>query len=303
MTIQDVLNECTSWEHSKEHYELMRECSELKLMEQYIADQQYMIESAADETFKAFQESGMFMEAATADRIKAITEEAEVKKASIWKRIGSGFAKLFNAIASFFKGLFAKITKADEKLVAFCKDHQFTDDEKDVLKKIFDEGVANGYTLTANANVNANAGDINNILAFVVGQVVKVDVTKSTVPNAVELEKFLNVWDTVEDKDSFTDRDLTTLNKGMQSCFTANDNITIAMFSGKNKNDADIQKLEAIKAAVSAIVDDPEFKVEASAAGPVYEKLNQLVPDTIKFYTSLKKANDALRAKIKEFMK
>ena len=51
MTVGQFLKECSNYEYSKERYDLMKECSELELMEQFISDQKYMKENAMNDDY------------------------------------------------------------------------------------------------------------------------------------------------------------------------------------------------------------------------------------------------------------
>ena len=47
-TFRDLMTECLMYNHSAEHFDLMKECSELTLTCKFIEDQQFMAENAAE---------------------------------------------------------------------------------------------------------------------------------------------------------------------------------------------------------------------------------------------------------------
>jgi len=116
MTIQDVLNEWAVYPHSKEHFELVKECTELKLLEQYIADQKYVVENA--ESLKSLTESAYFVEAATAERLQQITEMKQVKAGAIIARIKAIFKKIIAFVKTFFTAVKTRAVKFAQKIQA-----------------------------------------------------------------------------------------------------------------------------------------------------------------------------------------
>lgn len=112
-TFNDFIKECELFEHSKEHYELMKECAELTLMEKYIEDQTFMKENAVVIGDMNLNES--YMPAADTDeKIREITEAAEEKKKSFWAKVWEVISAPFRAIINFFKKIIDKITRKAE---------------------------------------------------------------------------------------------------------------------------------------------------------------------------------------------
>ena len=172
----------------------MKECSELRLMEQYLADQQYMLEMANDEVFKSFKESGMFAESASEDKIKAYREQADMKKQGIISKIIAGLKKLWNTIISFFKGLWKKITKADEKFVSFCQTHEFTAEEQVEIKRVASDSILSDCIISAKGKINANVDDRTDfLLNFACGKPVGFTPKGNDLENAISIDKLINI--------------------------------------------------------------------------------------------------------------
>jgi hypothetical protein len=105
MTFRDYIYECENYEYSAEYYELMKECSELSLMERYLENQNFISninESAIDVNIT----SGYFAESVDDNSIQKIYEEAEAKKSNIviktLKRIGKTVKIIWNFLKKFF---------------------------------------------------------------------------------------------------------------------------------------------------------------------------------------------------------
>ena len=109
-TYGEFILECQNFEHSKEHYELTKECYELSLMNQYIESQQFMAENMADirEEYQEFDES-FFVESVSNDNLEAMMEAADKKSKNIFQKIWKGIKELFKKIRGFFVKLLNKI--------------------------------------------------------------------------------------------------------------------------------------------------------------------------------------------------
>lgn len=138
-TFNDFVAECATYEHSREHYDLLKECSEITLMEKYIEDQQF-IENVAELTINesvTFTES-YFAEAASEEQKEAVKTSVEKKKANVWTKIMNGIKKVINAIISFFKKFAAKLTKTSAEATALhnaLKKHNLRQAEYNELGK------------------------------------------------------------------------------------------------------------------------------------------------------------------------
>lgn len=116
-TYGELILEYQNYDHSQEHYELMKECYELNLMEKYIQNQQFMAESMDDirTEFKEFDES-YFGESVSEDNLQALIESANNKSKGIFNRIWKGIKSLWKKIAGFFNKLFGRSKKNNSKI-------------------------------------------------------------------------------------------------------------------------------------------------------------------------------------------
>lgn len=301
MTIQDVLNDCQSWDHSKEHFDLMKECSELRLMEQYLADQQYMLEMANDEVFKSFKESGMFAESASEDKLKAYREQADMKKQGIISKIIAGLKKLWNTIISFFKGLWKKITKADEKFVSFCQTHEFTAEEQVEIKRVASDSILSDCIISAKGKINANVDDRTDfLLNFACGKPVAFTPKGNDLENAISIDKLINIWDS-NAGDELDEKSASAIQKALKAAQGVR--IVVNIFADEKNNAKNIERLDSIKAAIDDASFEEEFADSTSGMADLYGDMMKYVAGTIKFYNAIKALNDGLRAKITTMMK
>jgi len=121
-TFNDFVAECATYSHSKEHYNIMKECSEIALMEQYIADQVFLKENVAEMTADVTFTESYFMEAASDEQIQALQESVGAKIKKVATSIGNGFKKALAAIIKFFKSLAARLTKTSGEARALYKE-------------------------------------------------------------------------------------------------------------------------------------------------------------------------------------
>ena len=133
-TLRDALNECALLRHSKEYFNLLKESSELGMLETYIENQQFIAEQADDDVFKALNESGYFESTVAEDQLKQYIEATELKKKNIFVTIWEGIKKFFKIIGSFFANLFKKIKGLFTK-----------DDDADFIDDIDDEDYDDEY--------------------------------------------------------------------------------------------------------------------------------------------------------------
>lgn len=141
-TFLDCILECESYPYSQEKYEIMKECSELALMEQYMDSQQFMAEHTELFSESVNIQEGFLMESADEGSLEVITEKADTKAKSLRARIVNGFMRIINA----FKNLIAKIqnkfdstTKEGQKVVHMLKKHEeFSDAQVAEIQRIVD---------------------------------------------------------------------------------------------------------------------------------------------------------------------
>ena len=92
-TLGQFIEECELFEYSKEYYELVKECSELALMERYIENQEFITECVDTSVYT----EGYFMEA-----------DSEESNTTVKKSFGEKAKDLGNKIIKFFKTLIPK---------------------------------------------------------------------------------------------------------------------------------------------------------------------------------------------------
>lgn len=118
-TYGELILEYQNYDHSQEHYELMKECYELNLMEKYIQNQQFMAESMDDirEESKEFNES-YFGESTTRENLEVLIESSKNKSKGIFNKIIKGLKSIWKKIRGFFSKLFGKSKKQNSKAKA-----------------------------------------------------------------------------------------------------------------------------------------------------------------------------------------
>lgn len=111
-TLSDIQREAELFHYSQENFNLMKECSEINLMENFIERQQFLQENA--DMFETLMTESYFGEHATTDDdIVALAESVGGKIMGAIKAIGRGIARIFRAIGRFF-GLFGDKVESQE---------------------------------------------------------------------------------------------------------------------------------------------------------------------------------------------
>lgn len=179
---RDFLEECRSYEHSKEHYEIMKESAELFLMEQYRNDQQYVAENAESMKEVNFTE-GYFQESVNEEYIKEMSEKIDVKAKKLIERIGKGIKGILEKFFRFLKSIKDKLTKKkgedfiDPKSVTEDQRKQYSDTVCKELEKLCS---SNGINIEG----NGISGFVNGF-KFASGKAVTMKLSKE---NAVSAE-------------------------------------------------------------------------------------------------------------------
>lgn len=112
-TFRDFIVECELYPYSKENFEIMKECTELKLQEKYLENARYM-EAVADIYTEAngyHLAEGYFQEAADTSFLEAVEDEANKKKVGILGKIIKGIQWLIGKLAKFFNFIGSKLDK------------------------------------------------------------------------------------------------------------------------------------------------------------------------------------------------
>ena len=130
MTVKEFLLEYENYNHSKERYDLMKECAELSLLNQYISNQEFMAENA-EQLFgedSSFNES-YFCEKVDADTLKQLKDKAANKAGKIWGIIVNGVKKILKAVVNFIPKLLDKLKRFSEdqkKIAEYLKKNKIT---------------------------------------------------------------------------------------------------------------------------------------------------------------------------------
>ena len=146
MTFKDFIYECENYEYSNEYYDIMKESSELELMENYLDNQRFLQESVIPDSIS----DGYFSESVDNDRIQQIMEAAEEKKKNLFKRIWEKIIKALEVVVSFFKKLFNKNKNKNNKNDKVS----LKNDEDDLEYDDFDEDDFTSEKETDNKNTN-----------------------------------------------------------------------------------------------------------------------------------------------------
>lgn len=132
----DVIAECEAWPHSRESYEMMKECAELELAERFLGDQEFMQEHGMNFGENVTLESTYFNESVDEGTMQAMYEKTEEKAKGLKTKIWNGIQRIIRA----FKNLIAKIgnkvddvTRAGQKVRAKLEKAKLEDAE---IKKI-----------------------------------------------------------------------------------------------------------------------------------------------------------------------
>lgn len=101
MTLGQFMEEAELFTVSKEYFDMMKESSEVCLLEQYLACQEYLLENSDD--IDDDTKAGLITE--STDNVEQIYESMEEKKAGLWSKIKAGVKKVLNALVTFISRL------------------------------------------------------------------------------------------------------------------------------------------------------------------------------------------------------
>ena len=139
ITIRDLINECKNYQYSQEYYNIMKECAELMLMEQFVSDQQF-----AKENTTTFSE-GYLIESASDEQVIAINESIKEKALTIVKNCSASLNKAIMLVKAFAKKLFnVKDQYAiDDKFIEKVMNHKFDEACVNKISSIIEENRTN----------------------------------------------------------------------------------------------------------------------------------------------------------------
>ncbi len=300
-TYRDFLIECENYNHSKEHYEIMKESAELMLMEQFVENQEFAKENTIEFT------EGYLMEAADADSVNAASEAIDKKGQGLVKKIFSKIATVFKRFAAWIKKLFEKIaskfkkkrdTITDEEINELCA--TFTE----VVRKWADDGI---YILDKKGNtiVPSDKDKVNNYL---------LNILKSEkmyvkgVKNVVSYQSIVDICNKAiryKRAEAFDEANKQLKNEiGKPFEIDLNGKLNLSSLESlledfkENQYDEEIKKLYDVRSAMEEVYNEIIQKMTA-----LQETLNVVIPATSKFYAEIadgiSKIIDPINEKIK----
>jgi len=114
MTIKDFILESEAFPYSKENYDLVKECSEIDLMYQYIESQKFYQENSVLVNDITFTE-GFFMESVDEDKLQLLEEKAGEKLDNLLERAKKFLDDLIEKFINFLYKILQSSSKLDEK--------------------------------------------------------------------------------------------------------------------------------------------------------------------------------------------
>lgn len=141
-TFKDFIMECELYEHSREKFELMKECSELALTEKYLNDQLFMAENAElINSRRDNLEEGFFQESVGDSTFEIITEKYFEKEKGIKGKILRGIEKIVKVFGNFLRKIankFDDITSKGQSVRNRLAKAKLTDDHISNIQKLVD---------------------------------------------------------------------------------------------------------------------------------------------------------------------
>lgn len=141
-TFKDFVLECDMYPHSRENYELMKECSELEIMEKFLEDQKFYQEHAEQLTAGDISiTESYFQESVDQNTIEAFNEKYKEKTNSIGGKIKGGLLRIIRTFANLFAKIgnkFDETTSAGQKVLSKLNSMKLTDQQVADIKKIVD---------------------------------------------------------------------------------------------------------------------------------------------------------------------
>lgn len=115
-TFGDFVAECKMYQFSEERFNIMKEMSEFKLMEQFIENQKYIKENS---TFieSVVLKDGYLSESEDSLTLMELTESANKKGESIWKKIINGIVKIWKTFVRFLKKIMNVFDKVNRQAI------------------------------------------------------------------------------------------------------------------------------------------------------------------------------------------
>lgn len=165
-TFRDFVIECELYPYSKENFEIMKECSELRLQEKYLENARYIAASASMYTVENgyHLSEGYFQEAVDASFLEATEDAAEKKKVGIFGKILKGIQWLIGKLAKFFAFIAGKLDKLAGNTEKVAEKVQVFDISPENIENVKDALMLKGNSLlTSVKNISTTGIDITKL--------------------------------------------------------------------------------------------------------------------------------------------
>lgn len=172
MELGDYLKECELWRYSKEYFGLLKEASELALMEEHMLVLEALFE---DEDLAAYGEGTLMVE--STDTYESVYSLYEEKSGGFMASVKSGLKTLWNAFINVLKRIVNVFTGGQEKEIARLREEmagmaQDLDDARydaatakaDNVKAKADAGLIQAWH---NAKIDAFEGKIHELRGYI----------------------------------------------------------------------------------------------------------------------------------------
>jgi hypothetical protein len=278
-TLGDFVNECELYKYSKEHFELVKEASELRLMEMYLENQRFMYENPEiiQEAVEVVDEN-FFMESVDEDNIEALEEKFAEKTEGFRKKLDGIWTTLYSIWKSFIKPFingYNRILKAWDSIKsgirAFKNNRSFVKACDEKINSIFEQ-----------FHINFSARDSRKLVKAIINTEdkwppVKVIISGEFCPNALTIydcNRLLN-YPEKDGKTLINKLNAANLRKGVEYNWEI-DHVGLSELNDESeKSSGNSDFLIALKAALG---------------------------DTIKLHTKIFKAHEKLNTELKDLI-
>lgn len=147
-TFKDYITAYENYDYSHENYELIKECSELTVLEKYIDNQRFLLEHADITDNESF--NGYLMESVSESNLEVLVEKANKTGEGILKKIYNGISKIIGVFAKLLKkigNLFDTTTKDGQAVLAALKNKDISEKDLKEINDLLDTAIkkSNGF--------------------------------------------------------------------------------------------------------------------------------------------------------------
>ncbi len=131
MTFAELVQESSMYEYSREYYELVKECAEITVMEQFVKSQKFIAENPKIvESVSKISDTNFFTESVSTDNIAMIESTISEKAKKAKDFILGKLSQLWNALTKMAASVWSKISGQDQaalrtKFINFINDNAF----------------------------------------------------------------------------------------------------------------------------------------------------------------------------------